>query len=543
MRLTSAVRAAILLLSGTALHPAAFAQGANPSSVPKPGVCEQLKGAAFGNAKVVAAMRVRPGEILGEKKDVAVRHGLCRAVVEINPASDADIKVEVWLPDSWNGKYLGTGTGGGANIIYYSALNDGVARGYATANSDIGTKAPAGPSALSFGRKNPERGKNFAYRATHEMALAAKAVIARHYGLEPVLSLFSGCSGGGYQALALAQRFPDDYDGIAAGAPVLDFGAVGLYSGWTYAQSMKDRAAWIPPAKLPAIGAATLEACDSLDGLRDGLIADPRACRFDPKKLSCPPGADNDSCLTAPQVATLEKVYAGFILDGKRIYAGFPTGAEATRGALSRISAGAEGSLINPASPGILSWALADSFKADDWLSFDFDRDGAALARGVAQYENSEVDMSRFREKGGKLILWTGWFDALQYGTQLTDYYDRVLAEPRNGDAKSFARLFLFPGMDHCGRGPGPNHFGQNGLSHPEGPPPKPEHDLIMTLDRWAAGGDAPTKLVATKFVDDAPERGVARSRPVCAYPAQARWIGQGSIDDANNFKCVPPGD
>ena len=459
----------------------------------------------------------------------------CRIALVLKPSSDSHIEAEVWLPASgWNGKYQGVGNGGYAGSISYAGMAAVLARGYATASSDTGHKA--GVTDASWALNHPEKIVDFGYRAVHETTVKAKAMIKAFYGDAPKRSYFDSCSNGGRQALMEAQRYPDDYDGIIAGAAA-------YY--WTHLLSMavadsqalaQEPASFIPPRKLPAIQAAALAACDAADGVKDGVIENPAKCHFDPTPLLCK-GEDNDSCLTAPQLTVLKKIYAGpRTSSGKLIAPGYSPGGEA--------AAGGWAAWITGAAPGrSLMFAFGTNYfrnmvyndPAWDYKTFALDRDVIAADEKTSSMLNAtDADLTKFKKRGGKLIIYHGWNDAAPPAQFSVDYYQSVVKKMGAKNAESFVRLYMVPGMQHCGGGDGPNLFGQTGTGQGDA-----MHNMEKAMESWVEEGVAPKQIVATKFKSGAnPASGVERTRPLCPYPQTAHWKGTGSTDDDANFVC-----
>jgi hypothetical protein len=440
----------------------------------------------------------------------------CRVQGSLRPSSDSDIQFEVWMPASgWNGKFQGVGNGGFAGAISYGQLAMALRKGYATAGTDTGHRAAGTDAAWALG--HPEKVVDFGHRAIHETALTAKAAIAAFYGEAPKRSYFNSCSNGGRQALMEAQRYPGDYDGIVAGAPANYWTHLISNSVWV-ANAMTD--GYIPPSKLPAIETAAVAACDTKDGVKDGVIDSPDRCDFKPATLLCK-AADSDACLTAAQVAGLEKVLGGIRGAKGRIYPGFVVG--------GMPGAGGWAEWITGPTPGrSLAYAFGNSFfssivygdKAWDYRSFNPDRDTKkADDEWAAALNATDPDLSKFKARGGKLILYHGWSDAAITPLNAIDYY-RSVKDPRG-----FVELFMVPGMGHCGGGPGPNNFGQGTV----GASGDAEHDVNAAIERWVEQGTAPARLIATR---------PGRSRPLCPWPQTARYKGSGSTDDAANFEC-----
>ncbi len=462
----------------------------------------------------------------------------CRVAGAIKPSSDSNIQFEVWMPSSgWNGKFQGVGNGGYAGAISYGGLANAVAHGYATASTDTGHQAGGQDAAWALG--HPEKVTDFGYRAIHETAEKAKGVIKAFYGDAPRRSYFSSCSNGGRQALMEAQRFPDDYEGIIAGAPA---------NYWTHLMSaavfdsratLADRSSYIPTAKLPAIEAAALAACDELDGVKDGVIENPPQCRFDPSVLLCK-GEESDGCLTGPQITALKTIYGGARNSkGERIFPGYSPGGEAEPGGWGPWITG---SAPEKSSMFAFGTQLFKNIVYEDpnwdFRTFDLDRDMKAADRKAARALNStDPDLTRFRKRGGKLIMYHGWSDAAIPASNAIDYYESAVSKAGAKEAGQFLRLYMVPGMQHCGGGPGPNSFGQGTVAHAD-----PLHDIDAALEHWVEDGVAPEHIIATKYKTGAdPASGVLRTRPLCPYPQVARWKGSGGTDDAANFVCAAP--
>jgi feruloyl esterase len=499
----------------------------------------------------------------------------CRVQATLRPSPDSDIKVEVWLPQgsAWNGRYLGTGNGGYAGAISYGALANGVQLGFATANTDMGTA----PSTSLDGRPiigRPEKWIDWGYRATHLMTAAGKEVLQSHYGKASQYSYFSGCSTGGSQALHEAQQFPEDYDGILAGAPANNRTHLHTDILWDFDVTHRTPDSLIPQDKLALMTKAVLAACVVRSGglPDDPYLTDPRLCRWDPGEIQCAEDAsDTSQCLLPAQVQAARQIYDGprNPRTGHLIYAGPKRGSESGSSfdwaALQGITFPSD----IPQFSGLFYWAFGPDW---DWRSFDYDRDMAQLDDLFAGVLNAnDPDLSRFSGRGGKLIGFHGFADALVPTQDFISYYERVAARDRGqadptpasygGDLVStvihgpeylneddgvaggaasktaqYFRLFLAPGMGHCSGGPGPNQFGN---VQPAAVPADPEHNLLLALQRWVEQGAAPRSVTATKFVNDLPASGVAATRSLCAYPRVAHYRGQGDLNDAASFTCV----
>ncbi|HEY1948881.1 MAG TPA: tannase/feruloyl esterase family alpha/beta hydrolase [Bryobacteraceae bacterium] len=424
----------------------------------------------------------------------------CRVAATLKPSADSDIKMEVWMPASgWNGKMEANGNGGWSGSINPTVLGNGVQRGYATAMSDLGHEG----SSASFALGHPEKLTDFGYRAAHEMTVAAKAIIASHYGQAPKLSYWSGCSAGGRSALMEAQRFPADFDGIIAGAPGLNWTGRATQSVWVAQAAHKTEGSYIPPAKYALIHAAVLKACDAKDGVEDGVLEDPTRCHFDPRELQCA-GADNVTCLTAEQVETARAIYA----DVPGVVPGFEPGSElgwATMAGPKPFGIGSE----------FFKYVVFQN-PAWDYKTFHFDRNVANSTLNAMS-----PDLKAFRDHGGKLIQYHGWSDPQISPASSPAYYKSVVAEMGGGeDVEKFYRLFMVPGMAHCGGGDGTSSF-----------------DMLSAMEQWVEKGKAPDQIAAARRKNGT----VDRTRPLCPYPQVARYKGSGSTDDAANFICRTP--
>jgi feruloyl esterase len=435
----------------------------------------------------------------------------CRVKAVARPVADSEIQIDVWLPTaaSWNGKLLGTGNGGYSGAMSIPAMQTAVKNGYAVAGSDTGH--PGGD--LQFGQGHPEKIADWAWRAVHVMTDVAKLTVRNYYGKFPQQAYFSGCSTGGQQALSEAQRFPGDYDGIVAGDPGNDRIHLNIGFLWSWLATHENGAEILPASKLPMITRAVVARCDAIDGLKDGLIDDPRRCHFDPGTLLCKSG-DNAECLTAQQVAAVRKVYEGATnpRTHKRIFPGWIPGSES----------GWRGYFVGHAEPARVDfwrlWLFGD-LKWDP-ATFDFDRDVEWADAKLAETSTLNADLRPYRANHGKLILYQGWADPVVPPEDTLQYFDAMQRAAGSGGTADFARLFMVPGMGHCQGGPGPSVF-----------------DPLDALDAWVTKGTAPERIVAAHRTAEK----VDRTRPLCPYPQVARRKGTGDIDDAANFACIAP--
>jgi len=433
----------------------------------------------------------------------------CRVAATLRPSSDSDIKMEIWLPASnWNGRYQAVGNGAFNGTINHNAMTAALVRGYAVSSTDTGH---TGPSA-SFGLGHPEKVIDFGWRAVHETAEASKGIIAAFYGGAPKFSYFNGCSAGGRQAMSEAQRFPADFNGIIAGAPGLDWTGRAASAVRIEQRLEKNEAARLGQAQRQLLHAAVLNSCDLLDGVKDGVLENPKRCTFDPGVLECK--GSEASCLTTEQVETARMIYAGAVNPKtKRAINGLARGSELGWTDLGwTASARATGLdqfrfLIH----GDPSWTI-QKFNWDSDIVLAEERDNNTL-------NALDTNLEPFIARGGKLIQYHGWSDPQISPAGTTQYYDRV-AQALGGRNKLHGsyRLYMAPGMGHCSGGDGPNTF-----------------DMVTALERWVEAGLAPNQIPATIT---RPSAMLDRSRPLCPYPEVAVYKGTGNTDEGGNFAC-----
>jgi feruloyl esterase len=501
------------------------------SAVPTPAA----GGTACANlaALTIPAITIKSAELIaggpftppGSQQTVVMLPAHCRVEATARPTSDSEIRMEVWIPpvDAWNGKFEGVGNGGYSGALGYTTMAAGLRHGYAVASTDTGHTGDD----MKFGQGHPEKIVDWAYRAIHVTADAAKLIVRNAQGRFAERAYFVGCSTGGHQALSEAQRYPDDYDGIVAGDPAnnrirLTFGYL---SAWL-ATHGADGKPVISSAKLALVTKAAVEACDAVDGLKDGVIDDPRRCHFDPAKMQCPStgsgqaSRDDATCLTATQVEAVRKMYDGTKnpKTGELIYTGWPRGSE---GFGDTAIQGWGQYVMNPAEPMRVDFFRYFLFHDPNWdyRTIDWDRDLAYAEQKLSFMSAIERDMTPYRKRGGKLLMYTGWADPVVPPTDTIAYYDSVVKAMGSLEkTREFYRFFLVPGMGHCRQGPGPNEF-----------------DMLGALEQWVEKGVAPDRVIASHVTAGK----VDRTRPLCLYPQVARYKGTGSVDEAANFACV----
>jgi feruloyl esterase len=483
--------------------------------------CESLAALALRNATVTSAKEVPAGAFMppvpaggrgvapAAAKVYAALPSFCRVQATATPTTDSDIKIEVWLPtQGWNEKFQAVGNGGWAGTISYTALAAAVAGGYASASTDTGHSTPGGDFAIG----HPEKLVDYAHRAIHEMTVQSKAVVNAYYGSAPKISFWNGCSTGGRQGIAEASMYPADFDGIVAGAsphPSSRLHAIRLAASFVVNRSADSA---IPSAKFPLVHNAVLDACDTLDGVKDGVIENPTRCRFDPAVLACKDG-DGPSCLTAPQVETARMLYADVKhpVTGRVLYPPLlQPGSELAWGTLA-------GQTPFP--------NAVDGFKVLvakdpnwDWRTFKPALDIDRMEELGSVIDTARPNLKPFFDRGGKLLMYHGWADRQVPAMSSVSYYSQVLDAVGRSAAGKSIQLYMVPGMDHCQGGPGTDAF-----------------DKMAAIEEWVATGTAPKAVVASHAANGR----VDRTRPLCPYPQVARYKGTGSTDSAENFSCA----
>jgi hypothetical protein len=507
--------------------------------------CEKLAGAKIPGATITLAQTVAAGTFAGPPApfgggDVSALYkrlpAFCRVVAEAKPTADSDIKIEVWLPVAgWNGKLQGLANGGFAGQIDYPELGMAMSKGYAATGTDTGHAGS--PIDASWALGHPEKVVDFGHRGIHEMTRVAKEAVHAFYGKGAQRAYFAGCSDGGREALMEAQRYPADYDGILAGAPANYWTAL-LSTAATDTQALTlDPASFIPRAKIPAIAAAVNAACDELDGVRDGILNDPRQCHFDPATIRCKAGEDTDKCLTAPQAAALKAIYAGpHDAHGHEVFPGFLPGAEDGEGGWGTWITGAAPAKSLMAFFGI-GYFSNMVYEKSDWDYKTFRLEAAlklAEEKTASALNATDADLKPFQARGGKLILYHGWNDPAIPALNTVNYYQSVVAKMGEHASDSFVRLYMVPGMQHCGDGPGTDAFGEYVQLRSD----DPQHSMHAALEQWVEKGSAPSAIIASKFAADDKQHPTT-TRPLCAYPEAAKYKGSGDTNDAANFVCA----
>lgn len=478
------------------------------ATVVQQGSCDALKSISIPNTTITAAEYVPAGpqrNARGGQSRQLPAH--CRVAAVLQPSSDSHIEMELWMPaENWNGKFLAAGNGGWAGNIDTAAIATGLARGYATASTDTGHKG----GSASFAVGHPEKLIDFGYRSMHEMAVRSKTIIQSFYSRGPQLSYYQGCSTGGRQGLMEAQRFPDDFDAIIVGAPVNNIVHLNIQSVARQVETLREPSRILPPNKLTLFANAVVAACDGNDGVKDGIISNPQTCRFDPQVLMCKAG-DSPDCLTASQVQTARRAHEPVKTKaGEMVYPGSSPGFE------SGYRMPTPGSPTNPLFTDMPRY-VGHQDAQWDIMSFDLEADLALAMKNASFVESTDPDLKKFKDIGGKLLLYHGWADPGPAPENTINYVSSV-AKKLSGNQDDWMRLFLMPGMGHCSGGVGPDRA-----------------DFLTALENWREKGEAPARIVASR---NASQGRTEMTRPLCAYPQVAKYTGTGSTDDAKNFVC-----
>lgn len=514
MRTTVLLTAGVLILSMAA---PAFADDTPVTKV------------AATDCAVLGALRLPDVAISAAAAVPASDKGRVRAPhCKVTGVIGTEIRFEVLLPDTWNRRFAMGGGGGFVGSVQNQVV-EVVNRGYATAGTDTGHQAPGLQAGWAL--DNPERQINYGFLGVHRTSEVAKAIVRAYYGSDSAYAYFLGCSNGGRQALMEAQRFPADFDGIVSGAPAYDFTRIAAsfvtHAKATFPDPANLTTSTVSQADLDLVAAATLASCDLIDGVKDAVIDQPSSCRFSLDRVkACPTDVAAADCLTTTSRAALDTIFAPIVGPAGEIYPGQPVGGEADQGGWLEWITGASPRLLATSGGRAPSARYAfgtEFFKyfvfgdpAWDYTRFDISS-WAADTRVAATFLNADsVDLTAFKQRRGKLLIWHGWADAALNAVSTINYFERLkAADPQTPD---YARLFLMPGVLHCAGGPGPDSV-----------------EWIDQIAAWTEKGTAPERVIASKRGQD----GIpVRTRPLCAYPQRAVYTGNGSTDDAANFVC-----
>ena len=476
------------------------------------GTCAELARLALPHAAITLAETVDAGKFAppegGGAQAFRSLPAFCRVAATLKPSSDSDIKMELWLPAAnWNGKFQAVGNGAFNGNVNYAPMAAALARGYAASSTDTGHTG----GGAEWGLGHPEKVIDFGWRAVHEMTVASRKIIADHYGAAPKFSYWNGCSAGGRQAMKAAQRFPEDFNGIIAGSPGLDWTGRAAQAVRVARTLEKNETARLPQAQAQLLHKAVVNACDANDGVKDGLIDDPRSCRFDPGVLACKAGGES-ACLSDAQVATARLLYSTAVNPKTKreitpLYPGSELGWTDLGWTQSARATGLDQYRF-----------LVYKDPAWDIQKFNWDSDIAKAEEADNNTINAlDTNLKPFIDRGGKMIHYHGWSDPQISPGNSTQYYEGVVKTVGASKVDGSYRLFMAPGMGHCGGGEGPNTF-----------------DMVAALEQWVEQGKAPDQIVASKATSGV----VERTRPLCPYPQVATYKGSGSMDEAANFAC-----
>ncbi|MGB8478242.1 MAG: tannase/feruloyl esterase family alpha/beta hydrolase [Acidobacteriaceae bacterium] len=540
-RCSSATRKTFILAIGTlAISYCAYASATDAAARCKAISQMKLDGVAITAASSVESGIFTPSGATSAMVDLPP---FCRIAAILQPTPESNIKIELWMPEKdWNGRFLGTGNGGGAGKLSYRSLAFGMRRGFATANTDMGT-SPNADAVVG----HPQRWADFGYRSTHQMTVVSKQIIRAYYDKPEGHAYFVGCSTGGGQGLMEAQRYPGDYNGIIAGAPANNRTHIHTGFVWNAQAANQPPGVQLAPETIAFITKSALNACAGKDGGApdDRFLTDPRECKFAPDTLSKCQGNSHADCLFAAELSTLKKFYAGPTnpRTGERIYTPIPVGSEnSPDGVATQQDPKKMSGQWYP-----FRWAMGSSF---DYHKFDFDHDQDRVDKQLAPILNANnPDLSALQQRGGKILMFTGTADPLVPFQDALNYYDRVVQDqqkrlpdaggmgPHQGltMTRQFFRYFLVPGMAHCGGGPGLHDFGQSlQLEVPQ----DSDHDILTALVRWVEEGVAPEKIIASTYVDDLSAKGIRFQRPICPYPQFPKYIS-GDQNSASSYRCI----
>jgi feruloyl esterase len=481
--------------------------------------CERLTSLSLPNTTITSAQAVAagaftpPGASANQAQAYRSLPAFCRVTATVKPTPSSDIRMEVWMPATgWSGTFQGNGSAGIGGAIPYGDLAASLRAGYATAGSDTGHQGDS-----TYALTQPERVIDFGDRAGHEVPVKAKAIMNAFYGRGPGFSFINGCGGSAQTAQLAAQKYPLDYDAIAI-TGWSDKTHHIFHQMWMWDATHRDEASYIPAEKFNVLNASVIKACDALDGVVDGVLEDPRQCKFDPEQIQCAAGADGPNCLTPPQVQAVRKIYAGprNPFTQQRIFPGPQPGSELTWYRF-----------VNGQRPFDLA---ADFFKYFVFKdpNWDYNRRPVNFHSDVTLADRPEnlvanapsPDIRQFVARGGKLLMWEGWNDTSIPPDAAIDWYNNVVSTVGARAAKESVRLFMVPGKLHCG------FEGSHGT-----------FDVGAELKKWVDSGRAPDRII----ISGTAEGNVPRTRPLCPFPQVATYTGNGSTNDAANFTCNTP--
>ncbi len=518
--------------SDSAEPPPAATPDITPARIQPASACANLATLQIPATTVTAAQSVPAGSYQppGSATAFANLPAFCRVTATIAVAPGSSTSMELWLPSSgWNGRYLQVGTNGFGGTIAWNTMAPQLQRGFVTGAGDSGHTSPGGFSP-SWYFESAERFTDYAGRSVHEVAVNAKRIIQAYYGQPASYAYHSGTSTGGRHGLIAAQRYPNDFNGILAGNAIQYFtrgGTQMLYTSRQLAQSGLNGAAGA--SLLALVQRTAIAACDADDGVTDGIVRDPRTCRWDPRTLICTSGQDPATCLSSAQADAIAASTAPLAdpVTHETLFVGLNITSQADWSTF----------IATPAySSALYQMGLNDPAWSPS--TFDLHTDLPAIEASLGVANATDPDLRAFQSAGGKLIQYQSWEDGVAHPESITRYYDAVRDATSEGDRSAqvrFYRLFMIPGTSHSGVGNGPYNFGQIGQTPVSN---DREHDAITALQAWVERGIAPTQLIASRFVNNTPSQGIDMQRPLCPYPSHAVYAGTGDTNSAGSFTC-----
>jgi feruloyl esterase len=500
--------------------------------------CAAAAAIALPNVTITSTEAVAAGALKLDDASLntAALPAFCRVVGKLTPRAKSEIHFEIWLPDAWNGRYLQAGNGGFAGSIAYYGLVAGLKNGFAVTNQDGGHRSNGADMGWAVGPT--EAIDDFGNRALYETAKMSKSLVAAYYGKPAHHAYFSGCSDGGRESLMSAQRYPDEFDGWVVGAPENDFTRE-LTSELVLTQTGRMAAKKMTSKHLSLVAEDARKRCDAADGLEDGIISDPRTCSANVDALTCT-GGDNGECLPKDIAASIKATYAG--APASASHAAF-SGLDMSIG--TEDDAGGWGTWMSDVDAKGAGWhePYAQEYfgsyiyqdKNLDLSKLDPEKAYADAFKKAGQYVDAlDTDLSKQRAAGKKILQYHGWSDVGIPVHASIDYYTGV-EKKLGGPIDDFYRLFLVPGMGHCGGGPGANYFGGNSDA---ATPFTPDRNALAAVVDWVEKGKAPDSLVATKYKGNDPKAEVVMTRPICVYPKTTHYKGSGPASEASSFEC-----
>ncbi|KAH6642732.1 Tannase/feruloyl esterase [Boeremia exigua] len=459
----------------------------------------------------------------------AVSIDLCRVGLNISTSARSSIRMEAWLPQNWSGRFLSVGNGGLGGCIQYEDIEYAASLGFAAVGTNNGHDGTTGQSFLN----NPEVIADYAYRAVHTGVLAGKDISRTFYGKKHRKSYYLGCSTGGRQGFKSIQDFPDDFDGVAAGAPAFAFNNLTSWSSSFYSLTGPPTAPTFVPASLwPVVHQDVLKQCDSLDGAADGILESPDLCDYDPSGLLCTAGQNSSSCLTSQQVETVRKVFSPIYDDeGSLVYPRLQPGAEAAEAPFS---------LLNGQRSGSSDWFSYAIFNDSNWDPLTLKPSDYRISSGLNLFniETWNGDLSSFKRRAGKVIHYHGLQDGIIPDSNSPRYYEHVSKTMNQTPEQldSFYRYFRISGMMHCGGGLGAAAIGnmRRNMGSLD-----PQENVLTALVRWVEEGIAPDTITGTAFNNGTADSGVDFKRKHCRWPYRNIYKGPGDFKNPDSWKCV----